>query len=211
MRSPRPWTTAGSAASGGRITGAPVLGTAVTDVVRRHPVGLMQTVESVLRALPETEVVLGLASASTRTWRRTGWRARRSRRWSRPSTSCKEMRPSPRRSVGDRRLYPRRGPRRRPAGGRRDLERGAPVALPLLDAGGVWPGRSRPPARAPAPIRCQPSSQGTWAGRRRSISSASVDHVIVCELGHLVVPERRARSIELICDARSMASHRSVA
>lgn len=44
----------------GRATDAPVLGTAVTDVVRRHPVGLVQAVESVLRAVRQATVVLGL-------------------------------------------------------------------------------------------------------------------------------------------------------
>ncbi|MQA24133.1 MAG: LLM class flavin-dependent oxidoreductase [Micromonosporaceae bacterium] len=40
----------------------PLVGTAVTDVVRRHPAGLLQSAESVLRALPDTRLVLGLGA-----------------------------------------------------------------------------------------------------------------------------------------------------
>lgn len=46
----------------GRETGAPMLGTCVTDVVRRHPVGVVQSVESVLRLAPFSNVVLGIGA-----------------------------------------------------------------------------------------------------------------------------------------------------
>jgi len=40
----------------------PLVGTAVTDVVRRHPAGLVQSAESVLRALPGTRLALGIGA-----------------------------------------------------------------------------------------------------------------------------------------------------
>lgn len=46
----------------GRETGAPVLGTCVTDVVRRHPVGVLQSVETVLRLATSSFVVLGVGA-----------------------------------------------------------------------------------------------------------------------------------------------------
>jgi len=46
----------------GRETGAPILGTCVTDVVRRHPVSVLQSVETVLRLSPESRVVLGIGA-----------------------------------------------------------------------------------------------------------------------------------------------------
>lgn len=46
----------------GRETQAPILGTCVTDVVRRHPVGVVQSIETVLRLAPSSNVVLGLGA-----------------------------------------------------------------------------------------------------------------------------------------------------
>ncbi|HYC80550.1 MAG TPA: LLM class flavin-dependent oxidoreductase [Solirubrobacterales bacterium] len=290
----------------GGATGAPILGTAVTDVVRRHPVGLMQSAESVLRALPETELVLGLGVGERESLApyglartpvdkvaealevlraiRTAGRVTHEGRWWRLDRAPA---PAPEARERLRVWLGAHGPRMRrlaaegaegwipvglspgAIGGlaeemRRAAEPGWEVAVcvpvALLDAdldeqevtqsaalrwlslfwdpaafrkAGVEhplganfdPMRSFVPghlerdealglleAVPPAVVR-----EVVQCGGRKEIAdllgrygAAGVDHVVLWEVGHLVAPERRARSIELSCEAWTMTNGRSL-
>lgn len=289
----------------GRGTGAPILGTAVTDVVRRHPVGLMQTIETVLRALPEVELILGLGVgereslapyglarapvdkvaetlAVLRAIRAEGRVSHEGRWWQLDRAPA----PAPHARERLRLWLGAHGPRMRrlategaegwiPVGlspgavGRlgEEMRRVAPAAwqvavcvpVVILDADleegeatasaalrwlslfwdpaafrkagvehplgpGFDPMRSFvpghlgreealglleavTPAVVAAVFRCGNREQ--IADLLRRYRAAGVDHLIVWEVSHLVAPERRARSIELTCEAWAMANERS--
>lgn len=171
----------------GLATGARLLGTAVTDVVRRHPVGLLQTVETVLRALPEAHVALGIGCVPLVVLDHDLQRTQISTSLAMRALAL-SWSPATYRKVGE--VHPL-GDAFDPLGDLIPAHFSATEARELVEAVA--------PSVVEEMVVC--GDVDLIADRLREFTDAGVQHVVGWELGYLVQPARRARGLSLMVES----------